>query len=87
MVKHYGIPDKLINIICSFFEDMLCQVVHNSIQPLNTICCNNRRNTKMLVVAHGFLPCSGLDHADNHRHTLWPPVDLHRETRGPGPGQ
>ena len=30
IMKHYGIPEKFINIIRSFYEGMTCQVVHNS---------------------------------------------------------
>jgi len=30
IMKHYGIPDMFVNITHSFYEDMTCQVVHNS---------------------------------------------------------
>jgi len=33
IMKHYGIPDKFVNIIRSFYEGMTCQVVHNSDLP------------------------------------------------------
>lgn len=65
LLRHYGIPSKIVNIIKTLYEEFSVEVIHeSSLTDSFQVKKKNRRETRLLTLVHPLLNSNGLDYKE-----------------------